>query len=57
MIKNRHKALTLWARARDYECQQAIKEARQRSELRNRQQPIGTKSFDSSQSFQLHYAS
>lgn len=57
MIKNRHKALTLWARARDYECQQAIKEARQRSELRNNQQPIGTKSFDSSQSFQLHYAS
>lgn len=57
MIKNRHKALTLWARARDYECQQAIKEARQRSEIRNQKQLYGTKTIDDSQQFQLHYAS
>jgi hypothetical protein len=34
MLKNRHKALTLWARARDYECQRSIDQARQRSEAR-----------------------
>lgn len=33
-MKNRHKALTLWAKARDYECQRSIAEARHRNEQR-----------------------
>ena len=57
MIKNRHKALTLWAKARDYECQQAIKEARQRSEIKHEKHLYGTKPVDSSQQFSVHYAS
>lgn len=57
MIKNRHKALTLWAKARDYECQQAVKEARQRSEIRVQKQLYGTKVFDNSQSFQVNLPS
>jgi hypothetical protein len=56
MIKNRHKSLTLWARARDYECQQAIKEASQRSQFRYQTQQFGTKTIDSSQLIQVHLA-
>lgn len=27
MLKNRHKALTLWAKAKDYQTQQALRQA------------------------------
>lgn len=57
MIKNRHKALTLWARARDYECQRSIKEARQRSEERIQKTLYGARTLDNSQQFLVNLTS
>lgn len=61
MMKNRHKALTLWARARDYECQRSIAEARHRNENRwaeyAKNDTISKNVIDSSQSSNLRLIS
>lgn len=53
MMKNRHKALTLWAKARDYECQQAMKRARKFNEDRYIKEVFWEHQVDTSQQLQV----
>lgn len=55
MLKNRHKALTLWAKARDYECQQAMKKARQFNEDRYTKEVLWAQQIDTSQQLRVQF--